>query len=128
MSHTRLPHELQDRYPSPLQVLPALLPSGPSPTTAAGVVEAQALARLAGDVADSNVPYSKNAQSAAEYVPEIYNQLFREEVTFLPRPNYMESQHGINGKMRSILVDWLVEGHMKYRLRKERCTSRVLRA
>jgi hypothetical protein len=31
----------------------------------------------------------------------------------------MESQNEINAKMRAILVDWLVEVHMKYRLRPE---------
>mmetsp|Transcript_13364 Transcript_13364/g.35310 ORF Transcript_13364/g.35310 Transcript_13364/m.35310 type:complete len:464 (+) Transcript_13364:86-1477(+) len=60
-------------------------------------------------------------QSVAEYVPDIYAQLFRTESQFLPRPNYMQDdwQMDINHKMRAILVDWLVEVHMKYRLRKE---------
>jgi cyclin B len=31
----------------------------------------------------------------------------------------MESQSDINGKMRAILIDWLVEVHMKYKLRPE---------
>jgi len=60
-----------------------------------------------------------NAQSAHEYAPEIYGLLFRDEVLLLPRPNYMESQTDINGKMRAILIDWLIEVHMKYRLRPE---------
>ncbi|CAK9051719.1 Cyclin-A1-1 (G2/mitotic-specific cyclin-A1-1) (CycA1 [Durusdinium trenchii] len=58
-------------------------------------------------------------QAVAEYAPEILEQLFLEEATFMPRPNYMDAQHDINGKMRAILVDWLVEVHMKYRLRPE---------
>jgi len=33
----------------------------------------------------------------------------RQEAAFLPRPSYMETQQDINGKMRAILVDWLVE-------------------
>ncbi|CAE7298105.1 unnamed protein product [Symbiodinium pilosum] len=61
----------------------------------------------------------QRSQSAAEYVPQIMERLFEEETTFLPRPCYMESQQDINGKMRAILVDWLVEVHMKYRLRPE---------
>jgi len=60
-----------------------------------------------------------NAQSVHEYAVEIYSQLFRDEAAFLPRPNYMESQTDINGKMRAILIDWLIEVHMKYRLRPE---------
>merc|ERR1719217_120697 len=31
----------------------------------------------------------------------------------------MESQADINPKMRAILIDWLVEGHMKYKLKAE---------
>ena len=32
-----------------------------------------------------------------------------QEAACLPRPCYMESQQDINGKMRAILIDWLVE-------------------
>jgi len=35
------------------------------------------------------------------------------------RPDYMDSQVDINPGMRGILVDWLVEVHMKYKLRAE---------
>mmetsp|Transcript_20171 Transcript_20171/g.47714 ORF Transcript_20171/g.47714 Transcript_20171/m.47714 type:complete len:411 (+) Transcript_20171:53-1285(+) len=59
------------------------------------------------------------SQAAAEYLPEIMDALFNEEVCCRPRPSYMEIQPDINGKMRAILVDWLVEVHMKYRLREE---------
>ncbi|CAE7444052.1 unnamed protein product [Symbiodinium natans] len=61
----------------------------------------------------------QRSQSAAEYVPQIMDRLFEEEAACLPRPCYMESQQDINGKMRAILIDWLVEVHMKYRLRAE---------
>lgn len=62
---------------------------------------------------------ANNAQSVHEYAPEIYALLFRDEVAQLPSPNYMETQTDINGKMRAILIDWLIEVHMKYRLRSE---------
>jgi cyclin B len=58
-------------------------------------------------------------QGVAEYVPDIFSHLFNEEVAFMPRPTYMESQVDINAKMRAILIDWLVEVHMKYKLRLE---------
>merc|ERR550532_1669268 len=45
--------------------------------------------------------------------------LFEDERVFLPKPDYMEHQADINGKMRAILIDWLVEVHMKYHLRPE---------
>lgn len=62
---------------------------------------------------------SSNIQHVGEYANEIFAALFKEEANFLPRPNYMESQSDINGKMRAILIDWLVEVHMKYKLRPE---------
>jgi hypothetical protein len=36
-----------------------------------------------------------------------------------PSPDYMERQFELNGMMRSILVDWLVEVHIKFRLQQE---------
>jgi len=60
-----------------------------------------------------------NPQFVNEYAADIFCQLFRDEAAFLPRPNYMELQTDINGKMRAILIDWLIEVHMKYRLRPE---------
>jgi len=60
-----------------------------------------------------------NIQHVGEYAPEIFSLLLKEEVKHLPRHNYMEFQKDINAKMRAILMDWLVEVHMKYRLRNE---------
>ena len=62
---------------------------------------------------------SSNIQHVGEYASEIFASLFKDEANFLPRPNYMESQTDINAKMRAILIDWLVEVHMKYKLRSE---------
>lgn len=43
--------------------------------------------------------------------------LFREkEPSTSVRPVYMENQRHINERMRSILVDWLVEVHLKFKL------------
>lgn len=55
-------------------------------------------------------------QRVGEYAHDIFEQFFQEEAAVQPIP-YMEVQPDINGKMRAILVDWLVEVHMKYRLR-----------
>lgn len=53
---------------------------------------------------------------ATEYVQDMYT-LFRErECDTSVRPIYMESQPHINERMRSILVDWLVEVHLKFKL------------
>jgi Cyclin, N-terminal domain len=53
---------------------------------------------------------------ATEYVQDMY-MLFRErEPSTSVRPVYMENQPHINERMRSILVDWLVEVHLKFKL------------
>jgi cyclin B len=58
-------------------------------------------------------------QNVAEYASDIYSNLGRDEVNYLPRPDYMELQKDVNAKMRAILIDWLVEVHLKYKLKTE---------
>jgi len=57
--------------------------------------------------------------SIAEYAPDVFSQLFRTECVSRARLDYMDGQPDINGKMRAILIDWLVEVHLKYKLRSE---------
>merc|ERR1719311_1206131 len=42
-----------------------------------------------------------------------------EEKARMPRHDYMDLQPDLNAKMRAILVDWLVEVAMKYKLKSE---------
>jgi len=51
----------------------------------------------------------------SDYVTDIFQHLFNAETRSRPRM-YMDKQRDINAKMRAILVDWLVEVHMKFRL------------
>lgn len=54
---------------------------------------------------------------ATEYVEDMYDLFRKKENTTAVLPVYMEStQPHINEKMRAILVDWLVEVHMKFKL------------
>jgi len=84
-------------------------------------------AMLAGEVEELRVANkeinSEQLQSVlggiAEYAGDFLDQLFRSEEQYQPLWGYMERQAEINSKMRAILVDWLVEVHLKYRLRKE---------
>jgi len=84
-------------------------------------------AMLAGEVEELRVAYkeinSEHLQNVlggiAEYAGDFLDQLFRSETEYQPLSCYMEWQTEINSKMRSILVDWLVEVHLKCRLRKE---------
>jgi G2/mitotic-specific cyclin-B, other len=53
---------------------------------------------------------------AAAYVEDMY-ATYREKEDFTSvRPLYMESQPYINEKMRAILIDWLIEVHLKFKL------------
>ncbi|RWS15344.1 cyclin-A2-like protein [Dinothrombium tinctorium] len=54
-----------------------------------------------------------------EYSEEICVYLMKYEANFRPDPNYMQRQQDVNAKMRSILVDWMVEVADEYRLSDE---------
>jgi len=53
---------------------------------------------------------------ATEYVQGMYTHFRTKEQTTSVRPGYMDNQPHINQRMRSILVDWLVEVHLKFKL------------
>ncbi|KAK3113604.1 G2/mitotic-specific cyclin [Teratosphaeriaceae sp. CCFEE 6253] len=52
----------------------------------------------------------------AEYVHEIFDYMKQLEITTQPNPDYMSNQGELEWKMRGILVDWLVEVHIRFRL------------
>jgi len=62
---------------------------------------------------------ARDPQQVSEYVRDIFSMMNCAEASFLPRPDYLEVQPDINAKMRAILIDWLVEVHMKYKLKTE---------
>ncbi len=53
---------------------------------------------------------------ATDYVQDMYTHFRLKETATSVRPLFMESQTHINERMRSILVDWLVEVHLKFKL------------
>lgn len=55
-------------------------------------------------------------QIVQEYAPDIIRNFFETEALARPRADYMETQADITSKMRMILIDWLLEVHLKYRL------------
>lgn len=61
-------------------------------------------------------PEAKDPQTCAEYAVEIFKFLRENEGQAQPRYGYLEEQKDINERMRSILVDWLVEVHLKFKL------------
>lgn len=61
---------------------------------------------------------SENAQLVAEYVKDIYKYLNQMEQKFRIRPNFLESKI-VTAKMRSVLIDWLIQVHLKFHLLQE---------
>mmetsp|Transcript_6234 Transcript_6234/g.13638 ORF Transcript_6234/g.13638 Transcript_6234/m.13638 type:complete len:439 (-) Transcript_6234:738-2054(-) len=60
-----------------------------------------------------------NPLAASEYVVDIYSYYKRAEPKFRVAHDYMQTQADINEKMRAILVDWLEEVHLKFKLMPE---------
>lgn len=55
-------------------------------------------------------------QLVDEYIDDIFQHLKEIEFNITTNPLYMKSQTDINEKMRAILIDWLVEVHLKFKL------------
>lgn len=51
-----------------------------------------------------------------DYVQDMYDLFRNKEKITSVLPVYMEEQSHINERMRTILVDWLVEVHLKFKL------------
>ncbi|GLC54381.1 hypothetical protein PLESTB_000857700 [Pleodorina starrii] len=60
-----------------------------------------------------------NPLMAADYVNDIYYFYKRVEPKYKVPADYMTKQTDINDKMRAILIDWLVEVHLKFKLMPE---------
>lgn len=55
-------------------------------------------------------------QHVSEFANAITKNLFETEHKHLPSPHYMNKQNDINEKMRGILVDWVIEVHLRFKL------------
>ncbi|GAB5572417.1 G2/mitotic-specific cyclin-B2 isoform X3 [Prionailurus iriomotensis] len=60
----------------------------------------------------------ENPQLCSDYVKDIYQYLRQLEVLQSINPRFLDGRE-INGRMRAILVDWLVQVHSKFRLLQE---------
>ena len=60
-----------------------------------------------------------NPLAASDYVNDIFGYYKRVESSYMASATYMESQADINDRMRAILIDWLVEVHLKFKLMPE---------
>jgi cyclin B len=64
-----------------------------------------------------DLPDVNNPQYVCEYVNEVMAYLRETEEKYAPKPGAMnKTQTDINEKMRAILIDWLVDVHLKFKL------------
>ena len=66
-------------------------------------------------LAPQDVNHATDILRVAPYVSDMFQHFYVAEAKDAPT-EYMDEQPDINAKMRAILIDWLVEVHMKFRL------------
>jgi len=66
------------------------------------------------DRAKRHIPFH-----CTEVVCEVVDMFYTREKQLTRDPNYMSSQTEVNEKMRTILIDWLVDVHLKFKLHEE---------
>jgi G2/mitotic-specific cyclin-B, other len=72
--------------------------------------------QVTGNVDDIDERDKDDPLCATTYVADMYAHFREKELLTSVRPGFMESQLHINERMRAILVDWLVEVHLKFKL------------
>ncbi|POI30152.1 hypothetical protein CIB84_006098 [Bambusicola thoracicus] len=70
------------------------------------------------NIEDIDADDSGNPQLCSDYVKDIYLYLRQLELQQSVRPYYLDGKT-INGRMRAILVDWLVQVHSRFQLLQE---------
>ncbi|NWV90193.1 CCNB2 protein, partial [Machaerirhynchus nigripectus] len=73
---------------------------------------------LLNNVEDIDAEDWENPQLCSDYVKDIYLYLRELELQQSVRPHYLDGRT-INGRMRAILVDWLVQVHSRFHLLQE---------
>jgi cyclin B len=71
------------------------------------------------NVHDIDQDDASNPQLVSEYVNDIYEYMRELELKFNIRPKCMANQTEINGRMRGILIDWLIQVHLRFQLLQE---------
>ncbi|KAJ8391595.1 hypothetical protein AAFF_G00087360 [Aldrovandia affinis] len=102
---------------------PAVLPDVPRPvSTHVPIKEEEDLCQAFSDallaVEDIDEGDAEMPQLCSEYVKDIYVYLRGLEVQQSIRPRYMQG-YEINGRMRALLVDWLIQVHSRFQLLQE---------
>lgn len=68
------------------------------------------------DADDIDTRDLENPLLCSEYIQRMYEYFLEREKEFSINPNYMANQTYITDKMRTILADWLVEVHLKFKM------------
>ncbi|MEE6458469.1 hypothetical protein FKM82_000297 [Ascaphus truei] len=98
------------------------VPASPSPMETSGCLPeeelSQAFSNILIQVKDVDADDADNPMLCSDYVKDIYSYLRRLEAEQPVRPNYLEGQE-VTGHMRAILIDWLVQVQLKFKLLQE---------
>ncbi|XP_056408439.1 G2/mitotic-specific cyclin-B1 isoform X2 [Hyla sarda] len=92
----------------------------PMETSSASLTEEKSLAFSEAllEIKDVDEEDSDNPMLCSDYVKDIYCYLMDLEAVHAIKVNYLQGQE-VNGNMRAILVDWLVQVHQRFRLLQE---------
>ncbi|KAK6316017.1 hypothetical protein J4Q44_G00135410 [Coregonus suidteri] len=125
---TRVQKAPEVQQPERVAVVPVKLevqvlsePLSPTPMETSGCVPnelCQAFSDVLLNIKDVDADDYDNPMLCSEYVKDIYKYLQKLEVDQAVKPKYLEGQE-ITGNMRAILIDWLVQVQIKFRLLQE---------
>ncbi|XP_071949256.1 G2/mitotic-specific cyclin-B-like [Antedon mediterranea] len=101
-------------------VKPEIAPKSPKAmdTTEMGQIAQAFSEKMIINIEDIDKHDSDDPQLCCEYVNDIYDYMRHLEHVLKVTKDYMEGQ-SINSKMRTILVDWLVQVHLRFELLQE---------
>jgi G2/mitotic-specific cyclin-B, other len=68
------------------------------------------------EVDDIDARDADNAVLCSTYVEAMYEGFWETEAQFQVSPDYLDRQPYINTKMRAVLIDWLVDVHLKFKM------------
>jgi hypothetical protein len=116
MSHGSAANE--DKRPEPTIIANNDVPPCPAPVAKnSGRILADPTSyQVTGNVDDIDGRDSDDPLCATAYVGDMYEHFREKELITSVRPGFMARQSHINERMRAILVDWLVEVHLKFKL------------
>ncbi|XP_009635576.2 G2/mitotic-specific cyclin-B1 [Egretta garzetta] len=103
------PPQMESQSPVPMDI---------SGCTASEDVLCQAFSDVLLDVEDVDAEDGADPKLCSDYVKDIYKYLRSLEENQPVRPKYLAGQE-INGNMRAILIDWLVQVQVKFGLQQE---------